>query len=117
MLRSPIIVLFGAALLMTACTTPSSHTVAAPEATSHTVAAPEATSGNMVASHGDVASAPAAVADEDDPIVCKKVTQLGSRVARRTCMRQSQIEKNQRYAKELLEDVQNQGAIEKQTRQ
>ncbi len=107
MLRSPIIVLFGAALLMTACTTPSSHTAAAPEATS----------GDMVASHGDVASAPAAAADEDDPLVCKKVTRTGTRVAQRVCVRQSQVEKYQRDAQEMLGEVQKRGAIEKQSRQ
>ena len=103
MLRSPLIFLFGAALFMTACTTPSSHT--------------EATSGDMVASHGDDASAPAAAAAEDDPLVCKKVTQTGTRVAQRICMRQSKIEANQRDAQEMLGEVQKRGAISKQSQQ
>lgn len=107
MLRSPLIILFGAALLMTACTTPSSHTAVAPEAAS----------GDMVASHGDVASAPAAAANEDDPIVCKKVVQTGTRVAQRICMRQSQVEANQRDAQEMLGEVQKRGAISKQSQQ
>ena len=57
MLRLPLVVQFCAALLVSACATPSSRTAVAPDA-----------SGNIVASQGDLASAPAAA--EEDPLVC-----------------------------------------------
>ncbi|TDJ38115.1 MAG: hypothetical protein E2O54_13630 [Gammaproteobacteria bacterium] len=107
MLRSLLVVLFYAALLVTACTTPSSRTAVAPEA-----------SGDMVASRRDVASAPAAAAaDEDDPLVCKKVIQIGTRVAQRICMRRSQVETNQRDAREMLGEVQKRGVLVNESKQ
>ena len=107
MLRSLLVVLFYAALLVTACTTPSSRTAVAPEA-----------SGDMVASRRDVASAPAAAAaDEDDPLVCKKVIQTGTRVAQRICMRGSQVETNQRDAREMLGEVQKRGVLVNESKQ
>jgi hypothetical protein len=107
MLRSNLVVLFCAALLVTACSTPSSRTSAAPEA-----------NGDTVASRNDVASAPtAAAAKEDDPLVCKKVTQTGTRVAQRICMRRSQIEANKRDAQEALGEAQKRGALSNESAQ
>jgi hypothetical protein len=99
MMPSRLVVLFCAALLGTACTTPASRTAVAPEVGS-----------DMAADGGDLASAPAVAATaEEDPLVCEMVIRTGTRVAQRTCMRRSWIEKNQRDAEEMLGEVQKRG--------
>jgi hypothetical protein len=102
-----LIVLFCAALIGTACTTPASRTAVAPDAGS-----------DMAAAGGDVASAPtvAATADED-PLICKNVVQTGTRVAQRTCVRRSQMEAHQRGAHEMLGEVQRRGVLVNETKQ
>jgi hypothetical protein len=97
MTPSRLVVLFCAALLGSACTAPASRTAVAPEVGS-----------NLSAAGGDLASAPggAAMGEEEDPLICKSVTRTGTRVAQRTCMRRSQLEKAQRDAHEMLGEVQ-----------
>ena len=105
--RLAVLVLFCAALLATACTTPASRTAVAPEVGS-----------DMAATGGDLASAPAvASAAEEDPIVCERVVQTGTRVAQRICMRRSQVEANQRNAHEMLGEVQKRGAQQTTTKE
>lgn len=104
---SRFIVLFCAALLGTACTTPASRTAVAPDAGS-----------DMAAAGGDVASAPAVAATaEEDPLVCKNVVQTGTRVAQRTCVRRSHIEAHQRNAHEMLGEVQRRGVLANETKE
>jgi len=43
--------------------------------------------------------------------MCKKVIQTGTRVAQRICMRRSQVEANQRDAREMLGEVQRRGVL------
>ena len=101
-----LIVLFCAALLGTACTTPASRTAVAPEIEN-----------DVAADGGDVASAPAVAATaEEDPLICKSVVQTGTRVAQRTCVRQSQIEAKQRDAREMLGEVQKRGVLANESR-
>lgn len=96
---SRVVVIFCAALLGTACTTPASRTAVAPDVGS-----------DMAADGGGVASAPAVAATaEEDPLVCKKVIRTGTRVAQHTCMRRSQMEGHQRGAHEMLGEVQRRG--------
>ena len=45
----------------------------------------------------------------EDPLICKSVAQTGTRVARRTCMRRSTQEQQQRDAREALDAVQRRG--------
>lgn len=87
-----------AILLMTACSTPSSRTAAAPE-----------TDGDAVMATSEDTSKPVPLA-VSDPLVCKRVTQTGTRVAQRVCQRQSQIDAKQQGAQELLQGVQQRGA-------
>lgn len=104
---SRLAVLFCAALLATACATPAGHTPVLPEAGS-----------DMAAAGGDPASAPAvASTTEEDPIVCERVIQTGTRVAQRICMRRSEAEANQRNAHEMLGEVQKRGAQQTTTKQ
>lgn len=101
MLRPILVVTLCTALQLTACTTPASHTGVVPEA-----------DGDAVASRGDAASAPAAAAVvDDDPLVCERVVQTGTRVAQRICRRQSAIDASKRAAEEMLGEVQKRGAI------
>jgi hypothetical protein len=107
MMPSRLAVLFCAALLATACTTPASHTAVLPEVGS-----------DMAAAGDDLASAPAvASAAEEDPIVCERVVQTGTRVAQRICMRRSEAEANQRNAHEMLGEVQKRGAQQTTTKE
>lgn len=94
-------------LFVTACSTPSSHTATTP-----------ATDGEPVASSNEITSEPTAAAvAEEDPIVCKRIVQVGTRIAQRICMRQSQIDKGERDAREMLGEVQKRGALGNQTKQ
>lgn len=100
-MRTRLIVLFCAALLGTACTTPASRTAVMPDAGSE-----------MAAAGGDHSSAPAVAATaEEDPLVCKNVIQTGTRVAQRTCVRRSQIEAQKRDAQDMLGEVQKRGVL------
>lgn len=93
-------------LFVTACSTPSSHTAVTPE-----------TDGDLVASRSEAGSEPAAAVAEEDPIVCKRIVQTGTRVAQRICMRRSQVEANQRDAQEMLGEVQKRGVLGNETKQ
>lgn len=107
MLRSIRITPLCAALLLAACSTPSSHT-----------AVPTEAEGEMVASQSEGASAPATAAvEQEDPIVCKRVVKTGTRVAQRLCMRRSQQEAHKRGAQEMLGEVQKRGALSTQSQQ
>ena len=52
-----------------------------------------------------------AMIEEEDPIVCEESAPIGTRVARRTCMRQSQIDALQRNSQEALDNVQRSSKI------
>lgn len=56
-----------------------------------------------------------AMTDEDDPLVCEKTTVIGTRVAQRVCLRQSQIEARKRNSQAALDEVQKRGAISTKT--
>lgn len=43
--------------------------------------------------------------------MCKKVIQTSTRVAQRICMRSSQVEENQRDARQMLGEVQRRGVL------
>jgi hypothetical protein len=102
-----LIVLFCAALLGTACTTPASRTAVTSDA-----------GREMSATGGDLASAPAVAATaEEDPLICKNIVQTGTRVAQRTCVRRSQMEEHQRDAHEMLGEVQRRGVLVNETKQ
>lgn len=100
--------LFCAALLVSACTAPATRTAVAPE-----------TGSDAAAPVGDVASATtvAATAEEDDPIVCESVARTGTRVAKRLCMRRSEMEKRERDAQEMLGEVQRRAGLGNSTRE
>lgn len=100
MTPSRLVVFLCAALLGSACTAPASRTAAAPGVGS-----------DVSAAVGDSASAPAtaAMAEEEDPLVCKSVARTGTRVAKRTCMRRSQAEARERAAHEMLGEIQRRG--------
>ncbi|MGB5354535.1 MAG: hypothetical protein WBN32_13055 [Woeseia sp.] len=104
-MRSFLDILFCTALLLTACATPTRDTAVVPEADE-----------GLVASRGEAASALAAAAEEN-PLVCKEVVQTGTRVAKRICMRRSQVEANQRDAQEMLGEVQKRGVLVNETKQ
>ena len=102
-----LMVIFCAALLGTACTTPASRTSVTSDA-----------GGEMAAASGDLASTPAVAATaEEDPLVCKNVIQTGTRVAQRTCVRRSQVDEHQRDAQEMLGEVQRRGVLVNETKQ
>ena len=106
MLRLNLIVLFCAVLLVSACATPSDRPTVAPD------------SGETVASGPDVASVPVAAASEqDDPLVCKRIVQTGTRVAQRICRRQSEIDASQRGAQDMLGEAQKRGTQANETQQ
>jgi hypothetical protein len=46
-----------------------------------------------------------------------KVIQIGTRVAQRICMRRSQVETNQRDAREMLGEVQKRGVLVNESKQ
>lgn len=94
------------ALFVAACSTSSSHTAATPE-----------TDGELLASSSETADESAAAVAVEDPMVCKRIAQTGTRVAQRICMRQSQIDKSQRDAQEMLGEVQKRGALSNRTEQ
>lgn len=96
---------FCTVLLLAACTTPSRPTAVTPDA-----------SGEPMASSNEAAGESAAVV-EDDPIVCERVTQIGTRVAQRICKRQSQIDAEKRAAEEVLGEVQKRGALDSSRRE
>lgn len=96
-------VAFCTVLFLAVCTTPSRHTAITPES-----------DGDLVASRSEAASEAAA---EDDPLVCKRIVQTGTRVAQRICMRRSQIKANQNDAQEMLGEVQKRGVLGNETRQ
>lgn len=98
-------VAFCTVLFLAVCTTPSRHTAITPES-----------DGDLVASRSEAAGEPAAAA-EDDPLVCKRIVQTGTRVAQRICMRRSRIEANQNDAQEMLGEVQKRGVLGNETRQ
>lgn len=101
------VVAFCTMLFLAACSTPSSHTAVTPE-----------TDGELVASRSEAASEPAAAAAAgDDPIVCKRVVQTGTRVAQRICSRQSELDAKQRDAQEMLGEVQKRGVLVNETKQ
>jgi hypothetical protein len=107
MLRSLLFVIFCAALLVAACTTPASRTAVEPVA-----------GGDMAATRDDLASeTTVAAAAVDDPMVCKSVIQTGTRVTQRICERRSQAEAKQRDAKEMLGEVQKRGVLVNETKQ
>ena len=56
-----------------------------------------------------------AMTEEDDPLICENSAVIGTRVAKRVCLRQSQIEANKRNGQEALENVQKRGAITTKT--
>ena len=107
MLRSRQVILLCAVLLGAACTTPASRTAVAPE-----VGDDPAVSG------GDTASSPTvAAATEEDPMVCERISQTGTRVSQRVCMRRSQMEAKQRAAQDLLGEVQKRGVQANQAKE
>lgn len=94
------------ALIATACTTPGAPTVA----DSVDPVDNEVTTADVDTADGDVADS--AVAANDDPMVCKRVIPTGTRVAQRTCMRQSEFDKAEQDGQEMLEEVQRRGVID-----
>jgi hypothetical protein len=48
-------------------------------------------------------------AAEKDPLVCKNVIPAGTRVAQRTCTRQSDLDRAKRDGREMLDEVQRRG--------
>ncbi|MEX2126050.1 MAG: hypothetical protein WD795_19325 [Woeseia sp.] len=92
-----LIILFCAALLGTACTTPAGRTAVAPDVGSDMV--------------------PVAATAEENPLVCKNVVQTGTRVAQRICMRRSQMDAHQRGAHEMLGEVQRRGVQVNETKE
>lgn len=105
MLRLLQAVLFCAVLLGSGCSTSASRTGAPLEA-----------GDDLVAARDDAASAPAATVD-DDPLVCERVIQTGTRVAQRICKRRSEIEKESRDAQQMLGEVQKRGVLNNETKQ
>lgn len=102
------VVLLCAVLLGSGCAAPASRTAAEP-----------AGEGDGSAVGHELASAQAApvIAEEDDPIVCRRMAPTGTRVAEKVCLRRSQIEKSERDAAEMLGEVQRRGAIQIQKQQ
>lgn len=80
-------------VLGTACSTPGNRT--APVDSDATAAAAETDN--------------AAVTAAEDRLVCKTVVPTGTRVAQRTCMRQSEFDKARRDGGEMLGEVQRRG--------
>lgn len=99
-LRPMIAFLF--AMLVTACA--STGAPAAPDANAATGHADAAAS-------GDPADPTVAAAEEDDPLVCENVMRTGTRVAKRICVRRSELERHKRAADEMLGEVQRRSAL------
>jgi hypothetical protein len=95
MVCSRFLVLVCSALLAGACSTSASRTG----------------TGDTTPATAELASTSAtdATAEEEDPLVCRSVVRTGSRVAERTCVRRSQIEKKQKASQEALQDIQRRG--------
>lgn len=96
MILSRLAALLCIAAVAAACTTPANRT------------APVDHEATAVNADGDSASATVAAADKD-PFVCKTVVPTGTRVAQRTCMRQSEFDKARRDGGEMLGEVQRRG--------
>lgn len=101
MLRLIQVVFFCVVLLGSGCSTSASRTEVQPGADD-----------DLVATRDAAETAPAAAVD-DDPLVCKRTIQTGTRVAQRTCKRRSEIEADKRDAQEILGEVQKRGALAK----
>jgi hypothetical protein len=107
MMPRRLMVVFCAALLGSACTTPANRAAVGTQVP-----------GDMAAAGGDAATAPTVAATaEEDPLVCEMVVQTGTRVAQRICMRQSQLDANKRDADEMLGEVQRRGVQANETQQ
>jgi hypothetical protein len=51
----------------------------------------------------------------EDPLVCTTTAATGSRVAKKTCMRQSDIDRRRRDAGEMLDEVQRRSVLNNRT--
>ena len=91
--------LFCFTLVVGGCTAP---------ATDHTRAASQtAATGESVASDSAVEE----TASDSDPLICKYIAPTGSRIARKTCMRQSAWNQIARDAKDATGQVQRNGNL------
>jgi len=50
------------------------------------------------------------VAAADDPMVCKRIATTGTKITRKTCRRQSEIEQTQRNARDAVDTIQRKAA-------
>lgn len=96
MSRSRFAVIVCATLLGTACTSSAPQTAA---------------TAADVGAGGEAANAQQVAAAEEDPLVCRPIATTGTRVAKKVCMRQSEIDKGRRDATEMLGEVQRRGVL------
>jgi hypothetical protein len=106
MIFSRLVAVACIALAATACTPTATRTAVDPVDPVDI----EVTTADGDTADGDVADS--AVAATDDPMVCKRVIPTGTRVAQRTCMRQSEFDKAKKDGQEMLDEVQRRGVID-----